>query len=81
MENNGTRDYKFVFTRFMEVLIKGGYGIVNCNPRCTFCPLEPKQDTFYVTDGSPMFGPLSKNLMEYEYLFRKVKTSLTALKF
>ena len=33
---------------------KGGYTIVNCNLGCTYCPLVPKQDTFYVTDGSPM---------------------------
>ena len=34
---------------------KGGYGIGNCNTtRCTYCPLVPKGDTFYVTDGSPM---------------------------
>ena len=32
---------------------KGDSGIVNCNPRCTYCLLVPKQDTFYVTDGSP----------------------------
>ena len=34
---------------------KGGYGIVNCNPRCTYCPNEPKMDTFYFTYGSPMY--------------------------
>ena len=34
----------------------GGFGIVNCNPRCTYCPLVPKRDTFYVTGGSPMFS-------------------------
>ena len=28
---------------------KGGYEIVNYNPMCTYCPLVPKQDTFYVT--------------------------------
>ena len=33
---------------------KGGYRIVNCNPRCIYYPLVPKRDTFYVTDGSPM---------------------------
>ena len=33
---------------------KGGYGGVNCNPRCFYCPLVPKRDTFCVTDGSPM---------------------------
>ena len=33
----------------MEIPHKGGYGIVNYNPS----PLVPKQDTFYVTDGSP----------------------------
>ena len=33
---------------------KGGYWIVNCNPKCTFCPLVPKRDTLYVTDGSLM---------------------------
>ena len=32
----------------------GGYGIVNCNPRCTYYTLVLKQDTFYVTDGSPI---------------------------
>ena len=37
----------------MEVPHKGGYGIVNYNPRRTFCPLVPKRDTFYLTDGSP----------------------------
>ena len=44
----------------MEVLIRvaTGYGIVNCNPRCTYCPLVPKRDTFYVTDGSSMFEDL-----------------------
>ena len=31
----------------------GGYGIVNFNPRCTYCPLVPKWDTFYITDGLP----------------------------
>ena len=30
---------------------KGGYGVVNCNPRCFYCPLVPKRDTFCVTDG------------------------------
>ena len=25
---------------------KGGYGIVNCNPRYTYCPLVPKRDNF-----------------------------------
>ena len=43
----------------MEVPHKGGYGIVNYNPRRTYCPLvpkrAPKRDTFYVTDGSPQF--------------------------
>ena len=34
---------------------KGGYWIVNCNPKCTYCLLVLKRDTFYVTDGSPMF--------------------------
>ena len=38
---------------FMEVPHKGGYGIVNYNPRRTYCPLVPKRDTFYVTNGSP----------------------------
>ena len=33
---------------------KGGYDIVNCNPWCPYCPLVPKRDTSYVTDGSPM---------------------------
>ena len=37
----------------MEIPHKGGYGIVNYNPRRTYSPLVPKQDTFYVTDGSP----------------------------
>ena len=37
----------------MEVPQKGGYGIVNDNPRRTYCPLVPKRDTFYVTDDSP----------------------------
>ena len=37
----------------MEIPHKGGYGTVNYNPRRTYCPLVPKQDTFYVTDGSP----------------------------
>ena len=32
----------------------GGYGIVNCNPRCTYCPLVPKRNTFHLTDGLPM---------------------------
>ena len=39
----------------MEVPHKGGYGIVNYNHRRTYCPLVPKRDTFYVTDGSPQF--------------------------
>ena len=33
---------------------KGDFWIVNCNPRCTYSPLVPKRDTFYVTDVSPM---------------------------
>ena len=27
-----------------------------CNPRCTYCPLVPKRNIFYVTDGSPILG-------------------------
>ena len=37
---------------------KGGYGIVNCNLRCTCCPLVPKRVTFYDSDGSPMLQML-----------------------
>ena len=33
---------------------KGGYEIVNCNLRCTYRLLLPKQNTFYDTDGSPL---------------------------
>ena len=36
----------------MEILHKGGYRIVNYNPRRTVCPWVPKRDTFYVTDSS-----------------------------
>ena len=32
---------------------KGGFGIVNYNPRCAYCPLVPKQYTFSATKGSP----------------------------
>ena len=32
---------------------KGGFGIVNYNPRHTYCPLVPKQYTFNATKGSP----------------------------
>ena len=32
---------------------KGGFGIVNFNPRRTYCPLVPKQYTFSATKGSP----------------------------
>ena len=39
---------------FHTVIRVRGYGIVNCNPRCTYCPLVPKLDNFDVTDGSPM---------------------------
>ena len=35
------------------VLIRAGWQR-DCNPRCTYCPLLPKRDTFYSTDGSPM---------------------------
>ena len=31
----------------------GGFGIVNYNPRCTYCPLVPKQYTFNAIKGSP----------------------------
>ena len=32
----------------------GGYRIFDYDTKCTYCPLVPKRDTFYVTDGSPM---------------------------
>ena len=32
---------------------KGGFRIVNYNPRRTYCPLVPKRDTFNATKGSP----------------------------
>ena len=32
---------------------KCGFGIVNYNPRHTYCPLVPKQYTFSATKGSP----------------------------
>ena len=46
---------------------KGDYGIVNCNPMCTYCPLVPKRDTFNVTyDGSPMPKLKKQNFGESE---------------
>ena len=33
---------------------KGGYGIVDFNPKSTYLTLVPKRDNFYVTDGLPM---------------------------
>ena len=58
MENKCTRDYIIIKNLFSYKDYggphKGGYGIANCNSRCTYCPLVPKRDTFYVTDGSPM---------------------------
>ena len=48
----------------------GGYRIVNCNPRCTYYPLVPKQDTFYVNDGSAIlvnqFFELQRSLFLHE---------------
>ena len=38
----------------MEIPHKIGNEIVNYNPRCTYCPLVPKRDTFYATDGTPL---------------------------
>ena len=35
---------------------KDGYGIINCYPWGSYCPLMLKGTHFYVTDGSPMFG-------------------------
>ena len=32
---------------------KGGFGIVNYNPSCTYCPLAPKQHIFSATKGLP----------------------------
>ena len=37
-----------------EGLYHRGSGIFYCNPRYSYCPLVPKRDTFYLTDGSPM---------------------------
>ena len=39
----------------MEVLISNqdGFGIVNYNPKRTYCPLVPKQYTLRATKGSP----------------------------
>ena len=39
-------------TKFYAGPHKGGFGIVNYNPRCTYCPLVPKQYTFNATKGS-----------------------------
>ena len=36
---------------------KGGFGIVNYNPRRTYCPLVPKQYTFSATKVSPQLQP------------------------
>ena len=41
----------------MEIPHKIGNEIVNYNPRCTYCPLVPKRDTFYATDGTPLLIP------------------------
>lgn len=49
---------------------KGGYGIVYCNPRSTYCQLVPKRDTFYVIDGSPM--PLNTFNLYARYLIINV---------
>ena len=46
-----------------------GYGIVNCYPRCTYCPLVPKQNTFHVTDGSPII-PVWKEAVNVVLLVR-----------
>ena len=40
--------------------LKGAFGIVNYNPRRTYCPLVPKQYTFCTTNGSPQRGLLLK---------------------
>ena len=46
---------------------KGGFGIFNCNPRCTYCPLVPKRDNFYVTEGSPMLFHTSHFLLLFYF--------------
>ena len=53
---------------FISVLIRVNSGlqsIVNYNPRRTYCPLEPKQNTFNATKGSPKIetGKQKKNPM------------------
>ena len=53
----------------MEVPHKGGNGIVNYNPRCTYCPLVPKRDTFYVTDGSPQVRIQEKAYMDFIWVW------------
>ena len=39
--------------KFYVGLHKGGFGIVNYNPRRTYCPRVPNQYTFSATKGSP----------------------------
>ena len=50
----------------MEIPHKIGNEFVNYNPRCTYCPLVPKRDTFYATDGTPL---IINMLMDYIYTY------------
>ena len=51
-----SRNYRFVQLQdsWRYLIICIGNEIVNYNPRCTYCPLVPKRDTFYATDGTPL---------------------------
>ena len=60
----------------MEVPHKGGYEIVNYNPRRTYCPLVPKKRvTFYVTDGSP------QRVLIYFYKIFTIRVPTILIKF
>ena len=48
---------------------KCGFGIVNYNPRRTFCPLVPKQNTFSTTKVSPQTQRISNSLLLAEIFF------------
>ena len=61
MENKCTRDIVINNPEIIDLFSykfyvgphKDGFGIVNYNPRRTYCPLVPKQYTFNATKGSP----------------------------
>ena len=50
---------------------KGGFGIVNYNPRRTYCPLVPKQYTYSATKCSPQAGSYGIKLENIDFFLSK----------